>query len=140
MRGRRVGGSRLASSTMWAMIDHLSIQCADLTTSSSFYDALLAPLGAVRIMEVGDGIGYGVPPRPQFWIGPRRTGDGFRETHIAFEAANREAVRAVFAAAVAAGAEVLYEPKLWPEYDPNYYSVFVRDPDGNNVEAVCFSD
>jgi len=40
--------------------------------------------------------------------------------------------------AVAAGAElVLHQPRLWPEYHPGYYAAFVRDPDGNNVEAVC---
>ena len=44
---------------------------------------------------------------------------------------------AFFAAAVAAGAEVLHEPRVWPEYHPNYYGAFVRDPDGHNVEAVC---
>ena len=48
-------------------------------------------------------------------------------------------MRAFFEAAVAAGAEVLHEPRLWPEYHPNYYGAFVRDPDGNNVEAVCHS-
>ena len=40
-------------------------------------------------------------------------------------------------AAVELGAEVLHEPRLWPEYHPGYYGAFVRDPDGNNVEAVC---
>jgi hypothetical protein len=35
------------------------------------------------------------------------------------------------------GAEVLYPPRVWPEYDAHYYGAFVRDPDGNNVEAVC---
>ena len=39
--------------------------------------------------------------------------------------------------AVGAGAEVLHEPREWPEYHPGYYGAFVRDPDGNNVEAVC---
>jgi hypothetical protein len=38
---------------------------------------------------------------------------------------------------VASGAAVLYEPKVWPEYHPDYYAAFVRDPDGNNIEAVC---
>ena len=38
-----------------------------------------------------------------------------------------------------AGAEVLHEPRVWPEYHPTYYGAFVRDPDGNNVEAVCHS-
>ena len=47
------------------------------------------------------------------------------------------AVRAFFDAAVAQGAEVLHEPRLWPEYHATYYGAFVRDPDGNNVEAVC---
>ena len=59
------------------------------------------------------------------------------EAHIAFEAPDRATVRAFFDAAVAAGAEVLHEPRVWPEYHPNYYGAFVRDPDGNNVEAVC---
>ena len=45
--------------------------------------------------------------------------------------------RAFFDAAVAAGAPVLHEPRLWPEYHEHYYGAFVRDPDGNNVEAVC---
>jgi catechol 2,3-dioxygenase-like lactoylglutathione lyase family enzyme len=65
------------------------------------------------------------------------SGGAFRESHLAFAAADRDAVRAFFDAAVAHGAEVLHEPKLWPEYDPDYFGAFVRDPDGNNVEAVC---
>jgi catechol 2,3-dioxygenase-like lactoylglutathione lyase family enzyme len=119
------------------MIDHLSIQCADVAASAPFYDAVLAPLGGVRVMDFGEVIGFGVPPRPEFWIGPRSTGEGFRESHIAFAAPDRTAVRAFFDAAVGAGATVLHEPRVWPEYHPSYYGAFVRDPDGNNVEAVC---
>ncbi|MFC6085779.1 VOC family protein [Sphaerisporangium aureirubrum] len=65
------------------------------------------------------------------------SGEGFRESHIAFSAQDRASVRAFFDAAVATGAAVLHEPRLWPEYHPGYYGAFVRDPDGNNVEAVC---
>ena len=119
------------------MIDHFSIQCADVAASAAFYDAVLAPLGGKRVMDFGEFIGYGIPPKPDFWIGSRQTGDGFRENHIAFSAADRATVRAFFDAAVAHGAEVMHEPRLWPEYHPNYYGAFVRDPDGNNVEAVC---
>ena len=119
------------------MLDHLSIQCTDNDASARFYDAVLAPLGGVRMMEFGQVIGYGVPPMPDFWISPLDSGDGFRESHIAFSAPNRFAVRAFFDAAIAAGAQVLHEPRVWPEYHPNYYGAFVRDPDGNNVEAVC---
>ena len=119
------------------MLDHLSIQCDDFPASAAFYDAVLAPLGGVRIMDLGPAIGYGVPPKPDFWIGQRNTGDGFRESHIAFVAADRATVRAFFDAAVDRGAEVLHEPRVWPEYHADYYGAFVRDPDGNNVEAVC---
>ena len=119
------------------MLDHLSIQCADTDASAAFYDTVLAPLGGKRIMEFGPVIGYGVPPMPDFSIGPHQTGEGFKESHIAFSAPDRDAVQAFFDAAVGAGAEVLHEPRLWPEYHPNYYGAFVRDPDGNNVEAVC---
>lgn len=119
------------------MIDHVAIQCADVGTSAAFYDTVLAPLGGERILEFGDVIGFGVPPMPDFWLGPRNTGEGFRESHIAFTAADRATVHAFFDAAVAMGAEVLHEPRVWPEYHPAYYGAFVRDPDGNNVEAVC---
>jgi catechol 2,3-dioxygenase-like lactoylglutathione lyase family enzyme len=119
------------------MLDHVSIQCADVAASTAFYDAFLAPVGGARVMDFGEVVGYGVPPKPEFWLGPRATGEGFRESHLAFAAPDRAAVHACFAAAVAAGAEVLHEPRLWPEYHPGYYAVFVRDPDGNNVEAVC---
>ena len=119
------------------MLDHLSIQCADVAASTAFYDAVLAPLGGQRVMDFGEVIGFGVPPKPDFWIGPRAGGEGFRESHIAFVAPDRAAVRAFFAAAVGTGAAVLHEPRVWPEYHPNYYGAFVRDPDGNNVEAVC---
>ncbi|MGW0228535.1 VOC family protein [Actinopolymorpha singaporensis] len=119
------------------MLDHLSIQCADVLASAAFYDAVLAPLGGSRLLDLGPVLGYGVAPSPSFWLGPRGNDSGFAETHIAFTAADRAAVRAFFDAAVAAGAQVLYEPRVWPEYHATYYAAFVRDPDGNNVEAVC---
>ena len=117
------------------MLDHLSIQCDDIDASAAFYDAVLATIGGRRVLDRGVTIGYGVD-FPSFWIGARRTGDGFRESHIAFTAPSREAVDAFRDAAVAQGAEVLHEARVWPEYHPGYYGVFVRDPDGNNVEAV----
>ena len=45
-------------------------------------------------------------------------------------------VQGFYDAAVQWGAESLHAPRLWPEYHPGYYGAFVRDPDGNNVEAV----
>jgi catechol 2,3-dioxygenase-like lactoylglutathione lyase family enzyme len=119
------------------MLDHLGIQCLDMDASAAFYDAVLAPLGVSRQMDYGVAIGFGTPEKPDFWISAFDSGDGFRESHIAFVAADRAAVHAFFDAAVGAGSEVLHEPRVWPEYHPNYYGAFVRDPDGNNVEAVC---
>ena len=121
------------------MIDHLSIQCANVRASAAFYDAVLATIGGSRIMEFGDVIGYGVPPMPDFWLGPQQTGEGFRESHVGFTAPSRAAVDAFLASARAVGAEVLHEAREWPEYvgGPvvSYYAAFVRDPDGNNIEA-----
>ena len=121
---------------MTVMLDHVAMQCADMAASAAFYDAVLAPLGAGRFMDFGEAIGYGKPGTAMFWIGQQSTGDGFRESHIAFAAADRDAVRAFFDAAVLAGAEVLHAPRVWPEYHEHYFAAFVRDPDGNNVEAV----
>lgn len=90
-------------------------------------------------MDFGVAIGYGPPGKPDFWISQFDSGEGFRESHIAFVAKDRAAVRAFESAAVATGAEVLHSARVWPEYHPTYYGAFVRDPDGNNVEAVCHS-
>ena len=120
------------------MLEHPSIQCADVAVSAAFYDAVLVAVGGQRILEFdGPTIGYGVPPMPDFWIGPNMTGDGFRESHIAFNTPDRAAVDSFFTAGITAGAVVLHEPRVWPEYHPNYYGAFIHDPDGNNVEAVC---
>ena len=119
------------------MLDHISIQCGNLAASCAFYDAVLAAIEGSRVMDFGQAIGYGTATNPEFWIGAQQTGQGFRESHIAFTAPDRKSVRAFFDAAVSVGADALHEPRLWPEYHPNYYTAFVRDPDGNNVEAVC---
>ncbi|KAA0024798.1 VOC family protein [Antrihabitans cavernicola] len=118
------------------MIDHFGINCADMATGAAFYDTVLAVFGHRRLMDFGVAIGYGTD-KPDFWIS---TFDGVgpnREVHIAFAADSAEQVDAFHAAAVAAGAETLHEPRMWPEYHEHYYGAFVRDPDGNNVEAVC---
>jgi catechol 2,3-dioxygenase-like lactoylglutathione lyase family enzyme len=117
------------------MLDHIAIQCSDLDASVTFYEAVLPVLGAHMLVDGETAKGFGVR-RPTFWLGPHRTGEGFRESHIAFSADGRDAVVAFFQAAARAGAEVLYEPSEWPQYHPGYYAAFVRDPDGNNVEAV----
>ena len=121
------------------MIDHVEIQVSDFDASARFYDAVLGALGAVRQEDRSpDAIGWG-DHGPEFWIGVHRFGQGFRESHVAFAAPSRAGVDAFLAAAREVGAEVLHEAREWPEYlgGPvvSYYAAFVRDPDGNNIEA-----
>jgi catechol 2,3-dioxygenase-like lactoylglutathione lyase family enzyme len=119
------------------MIDHFGINCADLEASARFYDAVLGVLGHRRIMDVGVAIGYGTD-KPDFWIAGGDAASGpNREIHVGFTADSADTVRRWYATALELGAESLHEPRLWPEYHVDYFGAFVRDPDGNNVEAVC---
>jgi catechol 2,3-dioxygenase-like lactoylglutathione lyase family enzyme len=121
------------------MLDHVSIQVSDVAASRTFYEQLLAPLGVSVTMDFGEVLGFGTPAFPFFWLGPPEDPSSAvgRGIHLAFTAPDRATVRAVHEAAVAAGIEVLHEPRVFPEYHPNYYGVFVRDLDGHNIEAVC---
>ena len=119
------------------MIDHFGINCADLEASKAFYDKVLGVLGYTRQMDFGEAVGYGKDGSPDFWISRFEDMGPNREMHLAFQAADAAAVRAFHAAALELGAESLHEPRLWPEYHDHYYGGFVRDPDVNNVEAVC---
>jgi catechol 2,3-dioxygenase-like lactoylglutathione lyase family enzyme len=121
------------------MIDHLSLQVADVVRSRTFYETLLAPIGLHAAYTDGDAVGFADEDHAPFWILPASVAAD-RELHIAFAATSREVVRQFRDAAVALGAEVLHEPRLFPEYGASYYGCFVRDPDGHNVEAVCRVD
>ena len=118
------------------MLDHLGINCRDLAASAAFYDRVLGVLGHRRMMDYEVAIGYGTD-QPSFWLSAWTEDTPNREIHVAFTAPSADAVRAFHAAALELGAEELHAPRVWPEYHPGYYGAFVRDPDGNNVEAVC---
>ncbi|WP_034263206.1 VOC family protein [Actinospica robiniae] len=118
------------------MIDHVSVQVRDFAASCAFYDSVLAPLGGRRLMDEGDAVGYGTE-QADFWISDKQSREPAAEVHLAFSAATRDQVHAFYAAALATGTEIMHAPRVWPEYHEFYFAVFVRDPDGNNVEAVC---
>ncbi|HZA11600.1 VOC family protein [Mycobacterium sp.] len=118
------------------MIDHFGINCSDFDAAKQFYDHVLGILGYTRQMDYGVAIGYGTEGHPDFWIADGKDMGSNREIHVAFQAADIAAVRAFYDAALQLGAESLHAPRLWPEYHPGYFGAFVRDPDGNNVEAV----
>jgi catechol 2,3-dioxygenase-like lactoylglutathione lyase family enzyme len=121
------------------VIDHFGINCADWEKSKTFYDKVLGVLGYSRQMDFQVAIGYGRDGKPSFWIADMRAGDAAgpnREIHVAFTAKDADEVKAFYDAALESGAQSLHAPRLWPEYHPGYFGAFVRDPDGNNVEAV----
>jgi catechol 2,3-dioxygenase-like lactoylglutathione lyase family enzyme len=118
------------------MIDHVSLQVIDVPASTAFYAAVLAPLGITPGHVDENVAGFFGPESGSFWLSPAQRSED-RELHIAFRAADREAVRAFHQAAVAQGAEILHEPRVFTEYHEHYYGAFIRDPDGHNIEAVC---
>jgi len=122
------------------MLDHLSLQVADVDAAAAFYTRVFAPCGVREAMRLdhpeGTVVGLsGAEGFPKLWLGPME-GPGNRPVHLALTAPSREAVDAVFAAAQETGTEILHPPQEWPQYHPGYYGAFFRDPDGNNVEAV----
>ena len=113
--------------------------------AARFYDAVLAPLGFVRVWsdlrpgEEGQAVGYGHDGSDDELAIKQVSGvvpitPGF---HLAFSAEERSAVVAFHQAALAAGGKDNGAPGLRPHYHANYYAAFVLGPDGHNIEAVC---
>ena len=123
------------------MIDHVSISVRDIASGARFYEALLTTLGMSQLREwPGAAIGYG-KKYPEFWINrradmaPVAADSG---AHVCLRAASREAVDAFHAAALAAGGTSDGAPGFRARYHENYYAAFIRDRDGNRIEAVTF--
>jgi catechol 2,3-dioxygenase-like lactoylglutathione lyase family enzyme len=123
------------------MIDHVSIAVRDLAAAARFYQPLLATLGMSKLREWPDAaIGYG-KKYPEFWINKRAAMTAVAADsgmHIALRAPSTEAVDAFHAAALAGGGASDGAPGFRAEYHENYYAAFIRDPDGNRIEAVTF--
>lgn len=119
------------------LVHHLGVFASDFAASESFYTSALAALGVHA--------GYRTESIAEYWIPGQDapslsletapdSADVTRGLHLAFEAANREAVDAIYRAGVDAGGRSRHEPRHWPQY--RAYAAFVSDPDGNNVEAL----
>ena len=123
------------------MIDHISIAVRDLSKSEAFYAAVLKTLGFAKMREWPDAaIGFG-KKYPEFWINRRDTMDRVADesgVHICLRAPDTSAVDAFHAAALKAGGTSDGAPGLRPHYYSGYYAAFIRDPDGNRIEAVTF--
>jgi catechol 2,3-dioxygenase-like lactoylglutathione lyase family enzyme len=123
------------------MIDHVSIAVRDLKVSARFYERLLVTLGMTKLREWPDAaIGYG-KKFPEFWINRRSDMSPVPAdsgVHICLRAPSPEAVDAFHAAALAAGGSSDGAPGYRAQYHKSYYAAFIRDPDGNRIEAVTF--
>jgi catechol 2,3-dioxygenase-like lactoylglutathione lyase family enzyme len=123
------------------MIDHLSITTTDLDRAQAFYDAVLGALGYPRVNRRPNAIGYGVreraPEAPAYISVYLSTAILVPDNrHWCFRAPSRAAVRAFHQAALAHGGSDDGPPGIRERYSPDYYAAFVRDPDGNRIEAV----
>jgi catechol 2,3-dioxygenase-like lactoylglutathione lyase family enzyme len=124
------------------MIDHIGIGVSDYAVSKAFYSQALRPIGYELLLEVPAEVtgnraqaGFGVAPKPDFWIGAGRP--NVPPVHVAFRVASRGEVDAFYRAALAAGGRDNGAPAPRPYYHPDYYGAFILDPDGHNIEAVC---
>jgi catechol 2,3-dioxygenase-like lactoylglutathione lyase family enzyme len=122
------------------VIDHVSLGVADLDRAARFYEAALGAIGFAKLEVRPATIGFG-KRYPEFWLNhraamaavPADTG-----VHVCLRARSTEAVDAFYAAALAAGGTCDGAPGVRPHRTGGYYAAFVRDLDGNRVEAVTF--
>jgi len=126
------------------LLDHVSLTVAGLDTARPFYDAVMQALGAAKVYDRPDALGYGER------CGPGDAGHTYvsvladaaapmasARRHWCFKATSRAAVDAFHAAGLAHGGRDDGAPGLRPHYHPHYYAAFLLDPSGNRIEAVC---
>lgn len=122
------------------MLSHVSLGTNDPVRAAAFYDPVLATLGIRKLHERDGSLDYGTSimffslEKPVDGK-PASVGNG---VHVAFLAETRAMVDDFYRAALANGGTNAGAPGTRPEYDAHYYGAFVRDPDGNKIEAVCF--
>jgi catechol 2,3-dioxygenase-like lactoylglutathione lyase family enzyme len=120
------------------VIDHVSVAVRDIAAATRFYEALLATIGISKLEIRPATVGFG-KKYPEFWINLRTdTAVAPNAAHVCFRAGTTDMVDAFHGAALAAGGASDGAPGLRPQHGEGYYATFVRDPDGNRIEAVTF--
>lgn len=120
------------------MFDHIGLKVADLDASVRFYGAALESLDHRIGSRDASYAGIGPADAPALWL--YRSKDAARSgTHVAFTATTRAAVDRFYAEGLKNGGRDNGKPGLRADYSPTYYAAFLIDPDGNNVEAVCYA-
>ena len=118
-------------------LDHVSLSVRSLRAARQFYEAALGAIGMKINMEVDDAFGMGSKRQKIFWLARDRRAVG--DAHYAFRVDRRDEVDAFYQAALSAGGTDNGAPGPRPDYGRNYYAAFVRDPEGNNIEVVCYA-
>jgi catechol 2,3-dioxygenase-like lactoylglutathione lyase family enzyme len=122
------------------MIDHVSVPVRDLGEAARFYEAVLGTLGILKLESRPATVGFG-KKYPEFWINLRNDMAAVAPAsgaHVCFRARSTELVDAFHAAALKGGGSSDGAPALRPQHGEGYYAAFIRDPDGNRIEAVTF--
>lgn len=120
------------------MYDHIGLNVRDFATSVRFYETVLGALGHALCSNADGCAGFGPAGEAALWLYDAPDAPPGR-THVAFRAPSRKAVANFHAAGLEAGGSDNGKPGTRPDYSPTYYAAFLIDPDGNNVEAVCFN-
>jgi catechol 2,3-dioxygenase-like lactoylglutathione lyase family enzyme len=110
------------------LLDHVHLRVRDLEASKRFYRAVLEALGLGITFESESAFSA-----DELYVSD--DGEPVGGVHIAFQAADPEAVQRFHAAALEAGGRDNGPPGE-RDYHPGYYAAYALDPDGNNVEAV----
>ncbi len=110
------------------LFDHVHLRVADLGSSKRFYVAVLSSLGLYLIGE-GEGFFYA----DELFVSDE--GEPTALVHLAFQADGPESVQQFHTAGLEAGGRDNGAPGE-RDYHPGYYSAYLLDPDGNNIEAV----
>ena len=119
------------------MIDHVSIGVRDLAASIRFYEQVLATIGLSKLQVHPTTVGFG-KKYCEFWLNHRAQRTCDEGAHVCLRALSTQAVDAFHAAALQAGGSSDGAPGLRPEYNDRYYAAFIRDLEGNRIEAVTF--
>jgi len=122
------------------LIDHISIAVRDLEKSARFYEAVLGRIGYAKLEVRPTTVGFG-KRYPEFWLNHRPdmyTAGPESGVHVCLRAPTPAAVEAFHAAALAEGGVSDGAPGLRTHFGEGYFAAFIRDLDGNRVEAVVF--
>ena len=127
------------------MFTHFTLGTNDRQRSEAFYATVLPALGFKLVKSVETFFAYGTDQQAPPWLVINSPFDGLPATwsngfHIALRAKDESAVRVFHSAALAAGGHDEGGPGIRSDYAPDYYAAYVRDPDGNKLQAVHYRD